>query len=129
MNKNKKFKEELLNKVIVALANTEKHCSYDGDNILITGNTKKLDKDGFAYSAIISTDEFLWLKLVRGVYNLSLDHSNGYKGTVDKNGKTWKVKPACLGYDEEGKQHHYFLSSVLKEYPGKGNWSYNFYRE
>jgi len=120
------FKRDLVDTLVKALANTEKHCSYDGNKIIITGNTKNLDERGLANSAVLDTDKFLWLKLKKGVFNISLDHSNGYRGTTDKYGNAWMPRLAYYAYDSEGVKHHYFGTTLLKEYPGKGNWSYQF---
>ena len=115
--------KELYNALITATVATEKHCSYDGKHIIITGNTSKLDERELANSAVLDPDQFLWLKHIRYAFNLSLDHSNGYEDTKDRNGNNWIPRRACLAFDNKGIQHHYFLTTLLKEYPGKGNWS------
>ena len=45
--------------LIKALVNTESHCSYDGNKVIITGSTKNLDHRGLAISAVLEPDEFL----------------------------------------------------------------------
>lgn len=126
MKSNLKIKKELQETLIKAVTNTEKHCSYDGDNVLITGNTKRLNNQSLANSAVMDPDKFLWLKLERGAYNFSIDHRNGYTGKTDKYGSSWQPRPACYAVGEDGKVHHYFLSTLEKEYPGKGNWTHQF---
>ena len=116
------IKKELNDTLIKALAGTEKHCSYDGNKVIITGNTKRLDGRGLANSAVLDPDIFLWLKLIKRVYNVSIDHGNGY----DEKTTGWVPSLACKALDNKGVEHHYFASTLIKEYPGKGNWSYNF---
>lgn len=108
--------------LIKALVNTEPHCSYDGNKVIITGSTKNLDHRGLAVSAVLEPDEFLWLKLIKNVYKFSIDHSNGYDST--KTG--WIPSMAYYAIGEDNIEHHYFGSTLLKDYPGKGNWSYHF---
>ena len=115
------IKKDLHDTVIKAVANTEPHCSYDGNKVIITGNTRKLDSRSLANSAVLEPDEFLWLKLKKNVYNISIDHRNGYN---EKNG--WVPRLAYYAIGSDGKEHHYFGGTLLKEYPGKGNWSYSF---
>lgn len=108
--------------LIKAVVNTESHCSYDGNKVLITGSTKNLDNRGLAISAVLEPDQFLWLKLVKNVYKISIDHSNGY----DSSKTGWIPSLAYYAVGEDGVEHHYFGGTLLKEYPGKGNWSYRF---
>ena len=125
-NKHSNIKKELYETLVKAIASTEKHCSFDGNMIIITGNTKNLDNRSLANSAVLDPDKFLWLKLKKNVFNVSIDHGNGYEGTTDKYGNAWMPRLAYYAYDDKGVKHHYFGTTLLKEYPGKGNWEYQF---
>lgn len=120
--KKQTIRKALTDTVIDAVTRTERHCSYDGNKVIITGNTKSLDDRSLANSAVLDPDVFLWLKLVKQVYNVSMDHRNGYTG----NNTGWIPSLACCAIGADGKEHHYFASTLIKEYPGKGNWSYSF---
>ena len=119
-----KFKTQRQETLFNSLLASEDNCSFNGRQVLITGNTSKLDDRDLALSYPITPDQFNWLKLKVGARNLSLDHSNSYKQLRDKKGKSWFPRPACIVVDENGNKHHPFLSSVLKDYPGEDNWTY-----
>ena len=110
-----KYQENLFKKYLAE----EPNCSFNGREILITGNTKRLNKQGFALSKPITVEEFLFVKHKKKAWDLRLDHANDYEPTTDKKGKTWKISIACRMYNNEGEEIHPFLQTLLKEFSTK----------
>ena len=96
----------------------EKHLSVNGDEVIISGNTSKPAEDGTVKSFTITKDQLLYAALVKNASKFEVDHSNSYK---PKNATDWKTRPVCTVRNSTGSKHC-FVSSILKDYPGEGNW-------
>lgn len=109
------------NELFLKFLKEEPNCSYNGEYVLVSGNIKKPSPRGTIDVKLLSVDEFMTLKSEKKVFNIRLDHRNGYEGIKDKNGRSWKQNIACQWIGPDGNQYHCFANTLLGKNKRKRN--------
>lgn len=109
------------NETFLNFLKEEPNCSYNGEYVLVSGNTKKPSSRGTIDTKLLTVDEFMLLKGEKKVSDIRLDHGNGYVGSKDRNGNSWKQNIACKWIGPDGKQYHCFANTLLGKNKRKRN--------
>ena len=101
------------NETFLNFLKEEPNCSYNGEYILVSGNTKRPSSRGTIDVKLLTVEEFMFLKGEKKVSNIKLDHGNGYVGPVNKYGHSWKQNIACQWISPDGNEYHCFANTLL----------------
>ena len=104
------------NKLLAQYLREEKNCHRQGNTIYIINYNKLKENDYFARVGYITVDEFMYVKNKKKVCTLAWDHANTNSASRTK--LAADSKPGL-----HSKSGHVYLNTMLRDYPGPGNWS------